>query len=191
MKKQILLLGVSVIVLLTGCVVTSVYPYYTNKDLVFEPALLGDWVEMSKANNEGGLLRVEKLGEQGYLITAYGDGNTNSAVAHLFRLKRQLFLDTCATNRSLDLIPVHQIEKVLQLQPELVTASLKYKWLEELLKKKPGAIRHMMLRGEGPHDEDDERIVLTADTAELQRFILKHLNNTNAWDEPKHSRKLN
>ena len=175
--------------ILTGCVVTSVYPFYTKHDLTFEPALLGDWVESGKTADDG-LLRVEKLGEQSYLITPHGKDSTNSAVAHLFRLKRQLFLDTCATNHSLDHIPVHQVEKIIQLQPELVTASLKYKWLEEQLKKNPRAIRHITIR-DGDPDDDHERIVLTADTAELQKFILNHLHNTNAWAEPQRNRRLN
>src|SRR6266704_1494547 len=49
MKKLIALLLVSGAALLTGCLVTSVYPFYQQKDLAFEPALLGDWTNPKEA----------------------------------------------------------------------------------------------------------------------------------------------
>jgi hypothetical protein len=42
MKRIIFRCLIPVAALLAGCVVTSVYPFYTQKDLVFEPALVGD-----------------------------------------------------------------------------------------------------------------------------------------------------
>ncbi|HLZ54392.1 MAG TPA: hypothetical protein VKS19_07950, partial [Verrucomicrobiae bacterium] len=113
----------------------------------------------------------------------------NSFEVHLFRLKAQLFVDAFPTNRSLDFVPVHQVSKVMQNGPVLETANLNYDWLAKLLKKNPRAIRHMMLR-DNPGDEHG-RIVLTADTKELQRFILKNVNNTNAWKEPSQFKRLN
>jgi len=170
--------------ILTGCVVTSVYPYYAEKDLVFEPTLLGDWVGEEGDDQKSGLFtRVERLGENGYRATTLGGDQTNSVICHLFRLKGQLFLDTCPTNHDFDLIPVHQISKVTKLSPEFENANLNYKWLEELLKKNPKVIRHTLVNDKF-EGTNDTRIVLTADTAELQKLVLKHLNNTNAWDKP-------
>ena len=51
---------------------------------------------------------------------------------------------------------------------------------QELLAKEPKAIRHCILPDEKP---EDGRIVLTADTAELQRFVIKHLKTEKAWGE--------
>jgi len=173
----------------TGCVVTSIYPYYTEKDLVFDPALLGNWADASQTNEAVAYVRIERAGEKGYRATVFETDSTNSSDLCVFRLKQQLFLDTCPTNRSLDFVPVHQVSKVTQIQPALETANLNYDWLAKLLEKNPRAIRHMILR-ENPGDEHG-RIVLTADTQELQRFILKYLNNTNAWEEPSQFKRLN
>ena len=175
---------------LAGCVVTSVYPYYTAKDLVFEPSLLGDWVDANEEPKPSEFIRVEKLGEQAYRATAFSADQTNRVIVHLFRLNQQLFLDTCPTNHSLDHIPVHQISKVTQLQPVIATADLDYKWLEKLLAQHPKAIRHIIVR-DAEGKKDDSRIVLTADTAELQKFIRKHLNNTNAWKSPDKAKRRN
>lgn len=167
--------------LLAGCVVTSVYPFYTEKDLVSDPAFLGEWAETSSNATPGEYLRVEQAGDKSYIVTCFGPSKTNRWEAHLFQLKGQLFVDTCATNRSLDSVPTHQLSKVLHLESGLETADLNYDWLAQLLENNPRALRHLVL-----HDQpgDKGRIVLTADTAELQRFVLKHLNDTNAWESP-------
>jgi len=168
---------------LAGCVVTSIYPYYTDKDLVFDPTMLGDWVDAGQTNQTSDYVRFEQTGEKDYRVTAFGAGETNSSDAHLFRLKNQLFVDVCSTNRSLDFVPVHQVSKVTQIGPMVETANLNYDWLTKLLGKNPKAIRHMLLH-ENTGEEQGGRVVLTADTKELQRFILKYVNNTNAWKEP-------
>jgi len=173
----------------TGCVVTSIYPYYSDRDLVFDPALVGNWVEADKTNDTAACVRIEPAGEKSYRATVFDTNETNSTDVALFRLKQQLFIDSCPTNRSLDFVPVHQVSKVTQLGPVLETANLNYDWLAKLLEKNPKAIRHMVLR-DNPGDEHP-RIVLTADTKELQRFILKYLNNTNAWEEPSQFKRLN
>jgi hypothetical protein len=42
-------------------------------------------------------------------------------------------------------------------------------------------IRHLVIKtGDNP---EDHRIVLTADTAELQRFVIRHLKTEGAWNE--------
>jgi hypothetical protein len=172
-----------ILLLLTGCIVTSVYPFYTAKDVVFDQALLGDWIDAVKTNEPNQFVRVERLGEKGYLVTAFTDSETNSTEAYLFRLKQQLFLDVFPTNRSLDYLPVHQVSRVAGLTPKFESTDLNYDWLTKLLEQKPDAIGHLVLP-EKPGDTQGGRVVLTAETQELQRFILKHLDNTNAWKEP-------
>ena len=178
-------MGVSLlaIMLLTSCVVTSLYPFYTSKDLVFDQSLLGEWVDAATTNQPADFFRVERQGEKGYVMTAFTASETNTSEANLFRLKQHLFLDVFPTNRSLDYVPVHQLTKLTRLEPEIEGVNLNYDWLAKLLEKRPGAIRHLVLPDK-PGDDQGGRVVLTAGTAELQRFILKHVNNTNAWNEP-------
>ena len=179
----------AVMLFLAGCVVTSIYPYYADKDLVFDRAVLGDWVEAGQTNEPSEYMRFEPMGTNGYWVTGLGGSETNSFEVRLFRLKEQLFIDTCPTNRSLDSVPVHQVSKVMKIGPRIETANLNYDWLKKLLEKNPKAIRHMVLRD--PGEEKNGRIVLTADTQELQRFILKYSDNTNAWKEPSQLKRRN
>ena len=173
------LLGVAL--LFAGCVVTAVYPYYTEKDLVFDPALVGDWMDGGRTNASSEFIRIERAGENSYWATPLGLSETNRCELHLFHLRQQLFVDSCPTNRSLDFVPVHQVSKVVWRDSALATADLNYDWLAKLIEKNPKAIRHLILH-ENPEDLQSGRVVLTAETPELQRFILKYANNTNAWN---------
>ena len=60
-------------------------------------------------------------------------------------------------------------------------ANLNYDWLRELVARNPKAIRHIVIKT--GDKQEDRRVVLTADTAELQRFVIKHLKTKGAWDD--------
>jgi len=57
---------------------------------------------------------------------------------------------------------------------------MNYDWLTQLVTNRPAAVRHYFI-GEG--DADKRRLVLTADTKELQSFVLKHVNTKEAWGD--------
>ena len=57
-----------------------------------------------------------------------------------------------------------------------------YGRLATLLRKNPKALRHHWVGEED--DQDKRRLVLTADTAELQKFIVKNLETAEAWKDP-------
>src|SRR5262249_38073759 len=88
--------------LLTGCLAISVYPFYSDKDVSFEPALTGQWTKTTDNKEQW---TFEKKGEKGYQLT-YTDGDKKHVMdAHLFRLKDQLFLDLFNPNGPDDIMP--------------------------------------------------------------------------------------
>lgn len=170
--------------LLAGCVVTSVYPFYTAKDIVFEPKLLGRWTEAGETNVAEKYWEFARDGTHAYALTVQDGGEPAKYQAHLFRLKSWTFLDAMPVERHEDFLPPHYLLKVSQMEPVLKLVPVDYKWLVELLDKKPGALRHMRwVEYPDNRKSDSGRLVLTADTAELQKFILKHAGNTNAFAE--------
>ncbi len=167
---------------ITGCVVTSVYPYYFEKDLAFEPALVGEW---KNADNPDEHWKFESAGGNGYRITSASGGQTTVLQGHVFKANGHAFLDVTTGGWKEDIqpepVPSHLVAKVVQFTPTVKLAGMNYDWLKELVTKDPTAIRHLVLRnGEEP---ENRRIVLTADTAELQQFVLKHLETEGAWEE--------
>ena len=180
LTRTIIALGLSALTLAwTGCV-TSVYPFYFEKDVAFDPALLGDWIE--NQNNANVHWKFERDGQTAYRLTHTGErGESSVAQAHLFKLHGQRFLDFLGSEPKEDdgfvpAIPAHLLLRVVHIGPTLELVGLDYDWLGKLLEKNPKAIRHHIIE-----DHGDNRLVLTADTAELQRFVVKHLKTEAAW----------
>ena len=184
MKKILITLSGLALLLVPGCVVLSVYPFFTQKDLVFETALIGNWVDADTTGTPKEEWRVEPSGRNGYLLTAVENGKTNRSDAHLFRLQKQLFLDLRPEPREENsdfCLPLHYVLKVTQIEPTLQLRPLAYDWLEKLIEKNPRAIRHMVYHEKA--GDTNGTLILTADTKELQKLILKYSGDTNAFKE--------
>jgi hypothetical protein len=183
MKKYIFAILPALAGLLSGCIVLSVYPYYTDKDLVFEPLLSGEWHDPSKPK-ETWLFARE--GEDAWRIR-FGDGEkTYPMTGHLFKLRGQLFLDLFPEEGAEcpvmpPPIPSHLLLRVSVDSTTLRMTPLDFTWLRDLLEKKPNALRHHLAPRKT--DSDERFFVLTADTRELQAFVIKHLKTEAAWGE--------
>lgn len=181
------LIGPSVVTLalaLTGCI-PSVHPFYTEQDLISKPGLLGTWVEKGKTDgSENWTFEAGGTNEYRLTVTEKEDKKGKFS-AHLFKLKDDYFLDLIPTDCSLapdqaDLVsfalfPGHLLVRVVQFEPELKLAFFDFDKLGKLLKDKPGALAH--------HQEND-RVLLTADTRALQAFVLQHLGEGELFGEP-------
>ena len=174
--------GTVLAVFLGGCVVKSVYPFFTAKDVVFDTALLGTWSENGTAEDKE-TWTFEKLGDKAYQATILSKSETNRFETHLFQLKNQKFLDLCAMERPDGHLPLHYVFKVQQVQPTLKISVMGAKWLENLLEKNPQAARHVLVPKE-PGATNSYDVILTGDTKELQELLLKYSNDTNAFSEP-------
>jgi|SRR6185295_1561313 len=181
MKRTTLWLSVGASLVLAGCV-PSLNPLYTEKDLVFEAALVGTWAEQDDSQETWGF---EKSGEKQYKLVINENGKTGEFEVHLLKLGNTLYLDFFPESDGLKdskrndfylshFVPGHMFAKVTQVEPALRMAMLNPDWLKKLLEKNPKAIDH---QGIG-----DERIVLTASTAELQKFIVA--NTGEAFGDP-------
>lgn len=174
--------GLALMSLLAGCVVTSVYPFYTAKDVQFDPALVGTWAEAGSTNAANDHWRFDRLNQQAYWLTTVENNETNRYEMHRFRLKQHVFLDLCTTNRVDEQLPLHYLVKLENPGAKLQVKVLNFEWLAKLLEKNPKALRHILVPNE-PGNTNNNHLVLTADTAELQKFILKHINDTNTFGD--------
>lgn len=170
------------VLLFSGCVVMSIYPYYTAKDVTFDPALLGTWSDPVDTSATKETWTFTKQEAQSYRLEIRGDNKTNAFGAHLFTLSGAKFLDALPCERHEYNTPAHLLLRVTSLQPQLEMHVLNYEWLAKLLEKNPKALRHIVVP-KSSCSEDGEMLTLTAETKELQQFIRKHLNDTNAWSE--------
>ncbi|MEW6158370.1 MAG: hypothetical protein AB1813_13120 [Verrucomicrobiota bacterium] len=170
-------------VIFTGCVLTSVYPFYTNQDVVFEPKLIGDWVEPKENDDATPSTWTFARGTgNDYKLAVGKPGEKTEFETHLFKLQEVLFLDLKPTKEEDDFIPPHYLMRVVSLEP-LKLAVISDKWMKQHLKENPKALRHLITKVD-PDNKDNYRLVLTADTFELQKFLVKHLNTEGLFENP-------
>ena len=162
----------------------SVHPYYTEKDLVFEPRLVGDWCEKER-DQESAVWRFAKKDDLSYDLTIREqDGKEGQFVARFFKLKGESFLDlipakcdyveTQAEIVACAMVPGHLLVRVVQKDAELGLAFFDWDWLDKLLKENPQALAHL---------REDDRVIITAPTRALQRFVLKHVGQGEMFDD--------
>jgi hypothetical protein len=181
MKRRILSLALATAAILTGCILTSVHPFYTSKDVFFEPSLVGQWTNTEQSNERW---IFEKEGQQAFTLTLPSDDGTNLVQAHLFKLDGQMFLDLAGLDQEWKMlpppIPSHFLLKITQLTPTLRMVPLNYEWLKTLLEKDPKALHHELIK---EPKSDDIRLVLTGETEEMQAFLIKNVKTEDAWKD--------
>lgn len=174
MKKAIL--GLTVAAALICSCVPSINPFYTDKDVITDSHLPGTWQDMDN-KDDASIWNFEDTGTNAYKLTVTeSKGRSGEFSAHLFTLGTGRFLDlvptSCdyATNQAslvgAAMIPGHLLIRVSSLEPKLHLAMCDPDWLKKFLDQNPTAIAHR---------DEQGLIFFTADTRELQKFILKHL----------------
>ena len=171
------------LLLLAGCVATSVYPFFTAKDVVLDDLLVGKWTEADDKDSGENYWQFARTNGQAYLLTLRDGEETTEFRAHLFALKNRRFIDAEPVAREGDFIPPHYLLQVHRLGTNVCEMSvLNYQWLEDLLKERPSTIQHLWVdRDDANHKSG--RVVLTAETEKLQKFILKCAADTNAFGD--------
>jgi len=176
-------LAADAISVFAGCVVLSVYPFYTPKDLIFDPGLAGRWGDQNATNS---FWQISAAGNKAYSLTIVDEHSTNEFDAHLFQLRQHQFLDLRTTNRTNFQLPLHLVVKCERAASDLTVTFMDYGWLAKFLATNPAAVRHIIVP-ENPDDTNSGKMVyLTAETKELQKFLLQHAADTNAFNSPDH-----
>jgi len=178
-------LALSAVALWLSACIPSVNPFYTEKDVIFDARLVGEWQAKDDSNEPEAWTFVQQDDKAYKLTVREKKGKEGKFAARLFKLKQEHFLDLIPTECELapdqaDLVaasifPGHLIMRVPQVEPESKLAHCNYEWLEKHLKANPKSLAHR---------KHDDSIVLTASTRELQRFVLKHLGEGKLFQKP-------
>jgi hypothetical protein len=177
MNKPTIATLLSFAVLIASCV-QSLHPLYTDKDLIFEPAIVGTW------ESEGGNLWIFlKSGEKSYELVYQEKETPARFQAHLVKLGQYQFLDLYPTSLDLKndlqqahILYTHTFFRVWLDHDTLRLAILEHDWLKKMLDEKKVTIKHEVV---------DKRVVLTASTKDLQKFVMKYANDPGAFPKPK------
>ena len=197
MRRLILVPLLAGLMLLAACEpVISLHPLYTEETLVFEPALLGCWGE-EEAEEEPEAEKVcifnfEAAGEKAYKLTILeNEGVTREFRARLLRMGEALFIDVQpvwqeeADDEVYEMhhVAAHSFHRLWLEKDAFTYAPLRRHWISESLESGLIDIPHARYL-----DGDEDRVLLTASTRELQEFVGGLAENEKAFDrsEPLH-----
>ncbi len=182
MKKHCLL-AVAAAALLVACV-PSVNPFYTDKDVVTDPRLAGTWSEAGKKEKAVTWTFTASTNNAYAVALKDDDGKTGQFEGHLFKLGKEMFLDVTPTECKFDekqaafaniaMLPGHLLFRVKFVDDKFFMAICEPDWIKKFLEKNPAAIAHRVVDGS---------VIVTAETAALQKFVLAHLAKDELFGE--------
>lgn len=184
--KTKLFLAAALAFMLFGCV-PSLHKLYTADVEVFEESLLGAWTsgdnlwEFQRVDQPGNDQTEAKL----YYALQITDNNGTPAKfeAHLVRLDEMLFLDIYPKDAppvdndwyKMHMLAVHTFMRVELKDEALSIAVMNPDAMNKLVEKDPDVIKHEIVK--------DDRMVLTASTAELQQFLKDYADHDEIFGE--------
>lgn len=168
MRSLKIVLALGFTLLIAGCVVSSLHPLFTVKDLAFDPSFLGTWAGVDEDDT-----LVFKDGEgKAYNLTYITEGQGLKFEVHLVQLGGLQFFDVYPKvgkeHDAFHLLPAHTFWRVERDGEMLRTAWLDQGWVEEKIAKKKITIPHQLV---------EDRLILTASTEKLQKFVLKYADD--------------
>ena len=200
MKARNLFIVGIIALFLSGCVVYSFYPLYTEKDLFANDMLIGEWFESDDqevkfydgdtewsfkhpyiGKKENGIIDSTsyvlnlKTVEQGEKIES-------EFRVHVIKLGEYYFLDFYledfggdeVTLATFHIVPVHTFAKLTVEDDRLIINWFDQDWLDELIRENKIRIHH---------EQNDDFILLTAKPKELQKFVTKYVNSEDAFKD--------
>jgi hypothetical protein len=209
-KRYISILFAFLLVLLNGCL-STLHPIFTEKDLAYNPKLLGSWKMATDEKNNGSLtmkgtatitnLATEKsvtlpgnlssIKQKGYLVT-YRDENgniTEQYIAFLARIGKHLYFDYYPADikeeKKLDeFFTAHFIKMHTSYRVDLIKdGGFQLSQLDQDYVNK--LIEEKKIRIRHEKDEDGNIGVITASTQELQQYLIKYGDDPHAYRKEK------
>lgn len=194
MKIRKVLSFLTILPILSGCVIWSFYPFYSEKDLFENDILSGKWIDedsliwnFSHPVTKNGTIEIMDKKSYELNMTDYDLKKTRYSV-NLFKLDKYVFLDFFVQQIenqpgvaaksdvswwSLHVLPVHTIAK-LTVEPDTLKINwIDGDWLEKQINEKKIKIKH----------ENNGDVLLTAKTADLQKMILKIADSEEAFKD--------
>lgn len=180
---------------LSGCLVSSIHPFFKPGDKIFNPSLNGNWVDEDsciwviepRITTKG--FMGESYQDSTYAITYYeDDGAIASLQGTLFELNGQHYVDffpepdkqhTSSEMASLHHVPVHTLARIHFSDDEVMLFWFGEEWLNKLFDENRIRIDHEKVTFTSHYESN----ILTAETEDLQKFIMKYMNDEKTSEE--------
>jgi hypothetical protein len=183
------------VVFLSGCGIFSLHPLYKNSDLRVKNELIGSW--MSSDEDELTVI-IDTVGNSKYEFILIDGEDTVAFEMGLMKLKNQYFIDlypledcgfpaggNCDMVELLvrNYIPIHTFMKLDYTNGDLILTEFDNERLIDLFANNRIRLPHEMIN-------EDEYVVITASTDDLQKFISRYANDLEAFNDPEKYHRL-
>jgi hypothetical protein len=203
MKKVSLLLAFTFLVIFLSSCLTTLHPIFTEKDLAYDPKLIGTW-KTENQDNKGQVVitnlssessvelpgNISSIKQKGYFISYQnGPGETSKRyIAFLARIGKHLYFDYYPADKKEDekideffgahLVKMHTSYRVEILNDgSFELSQLDESYITKLIDEKKIRISH--------ETDADDNTVITASTQELQQYLLKYGDEPSAYRSDK------
>lgn len=191
MKTKNLFSVLLITLFLSGCVVYSFYPLYTQSDLFPNDLLTGEWYDSDSTlwkfeHPYKGKRMDGNMDKTRYILKMKPKGE-DDFTKHDFEvtivdLEGHYFADFYLDDYESDdiglfdfhIIPVHTFAKLTFEEDNLFINWFNQDWLEDLIKQNKVRIHH---------ENNGDIILLTAKAEELQKFVIKYADTNEAFEE--------
>lgn len=190
MKKTGLIIVIGIILFISGCI-PSLHPLYFDKDRITLDEIEGNWI----SDEDDGWEFVKDKNQPSYTLRITEDTTglfRNSDIqtmffeANIVKLGDTYFIDlypgdneeieNMADFLAIHLVPAHTFLKLEIVGDQLLIYYLSPDWLQNLIESHKIRIKHEVV--------DEDQIILTASTKELQKFITKYSHDEEAFSDP-------
>lgn len=194
MKKIILSATILGMLFISSCLVSSLHPFYKQKDKIFDTTMVGYWIDGDSCiwtilpNMVSHGFMEPDVHDSSYAITYYEDDQKYAMLTGtLFQLNNVDYVDftpdpnedhATSDMTAFHHVPVHTLARVQYSKDSILLYWYGDEWLNELIEQNRIRIKHETVPG-----FEYDRNVLTAPTDELQKFIKKYANDPMTSDE--------
>lgn len=207
---KLIIITVGLSIFLSGCFLKSLHPLVSEKDAVTVNGITGVWEKDDQRwtfIKEGEYEDLTMSGVQGnaeFSITMTDEGSDSTNTDHnsyliiyedlseeqvdssyffgsFAMLNGDYYLDLYPFDlgslnfESSHYLPVHTFSKISLNEDSLVISLFKDSWIEEQITDNRVRIKH---------EKTEDTVLITASTEELQKFIIKYGNMTEAYRDP-------
>ena len=199
MKNQqisISIINIVLIFLISGCGIFSLHPLFHKDDLIVKNEMIGTW---QNEEDEKMFIMIDSIGDMKYEFRIIDDSDTVDLIMGLLKLKNEYFIDLfpnddCSSITSDDCeswemmfrnyIPVHTFMKFDYQDGRIYLTEFDNERLIELFDQKRIRLAHEMA------GEDNDYVVITASTDDLQKFITRYADDKDAFNDTEKYRRL-
>jgi len=200
MKTKTIIVILFLSMLVSSCVLSSLFPLYKESDLIRDDRIVGtwlaeeredyieywtfEWVDTSEAGSSffgPGAWEKYNTGKT-YRVTVAENALEQEFAANLLELDGKTYMDFYPVDFEIEhgflawhMVPVHLFSQIEIKEDNLIFYWCDVDYFKELIEQNKVKISHISNKGE---------ILITASTGELQRFIKKYGEEVFNYSEP-------